>query len=169
MDTHFEFSLTKPQLVEIFKKHVRKTTKIVLATAIMLLFVFAFLLLIHFTVEDAHTSDLAEWFLILDLILWVSYIIIRCSASKNAERYFKYNSVNDAVAYCFDVTDVDFVVSQPALGNVWHYKYEMISRVIDLDGYVAVMLESNQFLPILVSDHTAPLINTLKSFAKIKK
>ncbi len=60
----------------------------------------------------------------------------------------------------------EFVVTQPARGNVDHIYYDMIVRVTELDGYASVLLENNHLLPILINESTRPLIDTFKSFAK---
>ena len=169
METRFDFALTKPQVIEVFQKQSRKIIKIMLILALVLLLAAIVLAIAQYLIENFDTFNVAMWFLFLDIIAWAMFIVIRRSVPKNAERYFKYNSANDVVEFSYLLTEVDFVVSQPTLGNVIHFKYDTISRVNDLGGYVSVMLESNQFLPILVNEHTAPLINTLKSFAKIKK
>lgn len=169
METRFDFALTQPQVIEVFKKQARKVTKMLFVVAVILLVLGVVLALVHFLVEFAETLLFAILFLFLDIIIWTSVLTVRRSSNKNAERYFKWNSVNDVVEYSYLLTEVDFVVSQPALGNVMHFKYDMITQVIGLDGYVAVMLETNQFLPILDNENTAQLIYTLKSFAKVVK
>lgn len=169
METRFDFALTQPQVIEVFKKQARKVTKMLLVVGIIVLILALVLALVHFLVENAETLLFAILFLFVDIMVWTSVLTVRRSAAKNAERYFKWNSVNDIVEYSYLLTEIDFVVSQPALGNVMHVKYDMITQVNNLDGYVTVMLETNQFLPILDNEHTAQLIYTLKSFAKVVK
>lgn len=167
MNTHYEFSLTKPQIIEIFKKQSRKAAQMILIVSIVLLCLSVAFAVLHYMLEDSDNSfSLWLWFFLMDVVTWTMFAIVKRSAPKNAERYFKHNSADDVVSYCYDLTDRDFVVSQPALGNVIHFKYELLLKVNDFDYFVTVMLESNQFLPILKTDATAPLIDTLKSLCK---
>lgn len=170
METKFNFTLTKPQIVEVFKKQARRVSKPLLIMAIVVLCFVVLVASLYFFVDDGSAAiDGAIFFAIVDLFAWLIVIIVRNSALKNAENYFKYHCANEVVEYCYELTDVDVVVSQPTIGNVAHYKYAMITRVIDLGGYVAVMLVTNQYFPIPTTEHTAPLISTLKSLAQVKK
>lgn len=170
METKFNFSLTKPQVVEVFKKQARKATKAMMIMAIVLLCLTVLLASMYYFVELTDLLfGLVMLFGFLDLCLWFIFVIIRRSAPKNAENYYKYYAVSDVVEFCYELTDTEFVVSQPAIGNVSHYKYSMVTRVVDLGGYVAVMLTANQYLPVPATDQTAPLISTLKSLAQVKK
>lgn len=170
METKFNFTLTKPQVVEVFKKQSRKVSKILLIMSIAILCLTVLIASLYFFVEnDDIIMDAVKIFAVVDLFSWLVFIFVRCTAPKNAETYFKYNSVNDVVEYSYEITETDFVVSQPALGNVVHFKYDAVLKVVDLGGYVAVTLATNQFLPIPATEHTAPLIATLKSLAQVKK
>lgn len=169
METSFSFTLTQSQVVDVFKRQACKVTNMLSVASIILLVLGIVLAIVHFLVDEANTFILALLFWFVGIIAWVSLSAVRRSAPKNAANYFKYNSVNDVVEYTYLLTDDDFVVSQPTLGNIMHFKYDMISQVNDLGGYVAVMLVTNQFLPIIDNEQTEQLIFTLKSYAKVVK
>lgn len=97
---------------------------------------------------------------------WSVCLIVRRNAPKNAEKYFKYNNVDGVVEYSYELMENEFIVSQPLIGNVSHFKYDMILSVTDVKGFVTVMLATNQFLPIILNDDTADLVYALKSHCK---
>lgn len=170
METKFSFSLTKPQIAEVFKKQSRNATKPLLSMAIAVLCLIVLLALMFFLLDDGSSAIYGViFFAVVDMFAWVVVVFIRRSAPQNAENYFRFHCANDVVEYVYELTDGDVVVSQPAIGNVSHYKYAMITRVTDLGGYVAVTLATNQYLPIPATDYTAPLISALKSHAQVKK
>lgn len=105
---------------------------------------------------------------VLTFFMWFAFFVIRKSVPKNAETYFKYHNVDGLVEFCYELRETEFVVTQPTIGNVSHFKYEMITKVIDLGGYAVVMLAPNQFLPIIDGSDTAQLISTLKSVSANK-
>lgn len=165
--TTFSLSLTHDQLVEFCKRQARQATKALLFMAIATLCVFALFLVVHFLVIECMGAVIT--FLVLSLFAWLMIIFTRRAAPKNAENMFKYYAVDGVVTYGYELCETDIVVTLPAIGNVSHYKYDMIQRVNEYGEYVVVMLANNQFLPIIANETTAQLISTLKSVAKIKK
>ena len=135
--------------------------------AIISLCFFALFLVVHFTVITCMGAVVT--FLVLSLFIWLMVIIIRRAAPKNAETFIKYFSVDGVITYNYEICATEFVVSQPELGNVTHYKYDILQKVMELGDCVAVMLNTNQFLPIPVTEHTKPLIAALKAVAPARK
>ena len=167
MVTNFTVSLTKSQMTAISKKQARKATNPLLVVSIISLCLFALFLVVHFAMYECMGVVIS--FLVISVLGLTMVIITRLVAPKNAETVFKYYSADGVVTYGYELRETELVVTQPAIGNVTHYKYDMIQRVNEYADCVAVMLVTNQFLPILVNETTAPLISTLKSVAKIKK
>lgn len=162
METNFTVSVTKPQLTELCKRQTRKATKILFVGAITLLCVIVLLLVLRFAFGRKYPGFI-EVCSFIDLFAWVMVILIRCAAPKNAETFFKFYGVDGAVTYDYELREDEFIVTQPAIGNVSHYKYDILQKVNEHGNYVAVMLLSNQFLPIILNEHTAPLVAALKS------
>ena len=99
------------------------------------------------------------------------FLILVVAFSKNAARsqidlYFKSCQVDGIVDYEFQIFETEFVVLQPNKGNVHHYLYESLVKVYNLDGYAAVMVAGNQYLPVPVNETTRPLIDLLQARAQ---
>lgn len=164
----YSFSFTAAQLDDFFRKYARRNSKMSLIFAIICTVVSAALFLCDIFIEQFDTMSAALFFVIFAAVFWALFYIVRSSASKQSPLYFKENSVDGLITYVVEFNEKDFVVSVPAKGNVTHYSYDIISRVIDLDGFAAVILATNLCLPLLSNDETSQLVATFKSYAKTK-
>ena len=164
METKFAVSLDAAQMTVISQKQSRKATKFLLVVAILLLVLSVIAVVAHFVFERDYSAYIAV-FVCLDLIMWVMFISIRRATTKNVEVMLKYYAIDGVVTYDYEICETEFIVTLPAIGNVSHYRYDMIQRVNDYGDCVTVMLTTNQFLPIIVNDETAQLIITFKSVA----
>lgn len=168
METSFTFTVDKAQITSLCKKQTAKATKMLLIAAIIMLFLCVLLVVCHFLFKRDYAGYIVA-FILLDLFDWLLIAIYRRAAPKNAENLIKYFSVDGVITYNYEICATEFVVSQPELGNVTHYKYDILQKVMEFGDCVAVMLNTNQFLPIPVTEHTAPLIATLKSLVPTVK
>lgn len=164
----YTFSLTETQLFDFFKKYRAKLVRSLLFFSIALFVLAAAFLVWH--ILDAEADYITEIivFACFGIIMAILCGGVKKGAKTQSSVYFKTCQVDGLVTYEYQLGEKEFTLLQPARGNVSHYYYDLIIKVTEIDGFVSVLLESNQCLPIPVTDDTRPLIDTFKSLAKQK-
>lgn len=165
----YAFSLTKEQLFDCAKQYRSKAIKPSILMAVITLVMFGLLFGLSYVEGFDYLRFGSFFFIFLGFFLVLIVIFSQRGVKSQNELFFKSCQVEGLVSYEFQLCETEFVVLQPQKGNVHHYLYEYIVRVVDLTGYTAVVLAGNQFLPILVNEHTEPLISALKSHCKTTK
>lgn len=166
----YSFSLTEEQVFDFFKKFRAKNIKL-LSTMGIIMFVLSavFFVADYFFGESYIFLALAVFMLVFAVFVIGISLAIKKALKPQSLIYFNSCQANGVIDTEFQLYETEFVVLNPVIGNVTHYKYDIISNVMDLDGFVAVVLKSNLCLPIVKNETTAPLISTLKSLSPVAK
>lgn len=164
----YSYTLDKSQLIDCNAQYRKRTLKISLASAIVFLVLFAAFFGLSFVEGFGGLFAISLIFGFVGLFVILIIAFSKKGVKNQVEMYFKSCQVDNVVDYEIQLGETEFIVSMPRKGNVNHYLYESIVRVYDLDGYCAVLLVGNSYLPIAANEATAPLIATLRSLAKSK-
>ncbi len=162
----YTFSLTEEQIGDFFKKYRAKSVKFLLIFSILIIVLGTASLVWDILDDKADMFVFGVFLILLGIVVLCSMVGIKKRAKTQTAVYFKSCQSDGIITYEYLLDEKEFVVTQPARGNVDHIYYDMIVRVTELDGYASVLLENNHLLPILINESTRPLIDTFKSFAK---
>lgn len=168
----FKYSFSRDEFNTANKKYLKKISKIMIILVILfasLCFIGASYSVYLQVVRYEFSTVVYPAFLSGIIALFFGLMILgnfRVSKASRSE-FFNYYSVDGLLNYAIEITDMEAVIKYKE--NVTHLPLNGISRVLDLDGYLAVLFKTNLLLFVNITQDTQKLADIFTELASVKK
>jgi len=159
----YVFDFDYDRFMKLCKNQVRKSSEPLVIVSTLFSVLLAVFIMYCILADSPDFIIFIICFACLTAFGWTRYSVVRRRMLKYSEKYFKYYNVGGVVQYGYEFKEDELIVTQPLLGNVNHYKYDMIIDVKQCTGDAIVILATRQYLPIAINDDTLDLVYELKS------
>ena len=165
MEKTYHYSLTEKQMRDCTKRVNAKKHNIALIIGLVV-FVVSIPLFI-WMVSDRQLWDIATLPAMLFLLSIIELLIVAVNKNLNKKRdgaYFVANHVEGKLVLEVKLGEKGFKVSLPLVDKDFNYSYDYVSKIKEFDSYAIVMVIDKRwsYMPIVLTEDTKPLVETLK-------